>query len=460
MDQVVDLALGRLDHDLGVDQPGRADDLLDGVAADLVELVVARASRRGRSSGRSGRGTPPTCSGRLSIALGSRKPWSTRLRLRDMSPSYMPPICGTATCDSSTTSEVVLGEVVEQAVGRRPVGAAVHVHRVVLDAGARADLPHHLDVVRRAHPQPLRLEQLALALERRELVLELELDAPDRPLHPLRAGDVVGGREDVELLVLGDDLAGDRVQRHQPLDLVAEELDADRVLLVDREDLEGVAADPERAAGEGHVVAGVLDLDEPAQDRVAVVLLAHLQPQHPVDVLLRGAEAVDARDRRHHDHVATGQQRVGRGVPQPLDLLVDRGVLLDVGVGLGDVGLGLVVVVVGDEVLDRVVREQLAQLVGELGGQRLVGLQHQHRPLHLLGHPGDGRGLAGAGRAEQHDVLRPALDALGDLLDRGRLVTGRLVVGDDLEGGHPALEIGHWSHGSSLRATTDSATRR
>ena len=59
-------------------------------------------------------------------------------------------------------------------------------------------------------------------------------------------------------------------------------------------------------------------------------------------------------------------------VPQPLDLVVDRGVLLDVGVGLRDVGLGLVVVVVGDEVLDGVVRQQLAELVGELGGQRLV----------------------------------------------------------------------------------------
>ena len=258
-----------------------------------------------------------------------------------------------------------------------------------------------------------------------ELVLELELDAADRPLHPLRAGDVVGGREDVELLVLGEHLAGDRVQRHQPLDLVAEELDPDRVLLVDREDLEGVAADPEGAAGEGHVVAGVLDLDEPAQDRVAVVLLADLEPEHPVDVLLRGAEAVDAGHRRDHDHVAPGQQRVGRRVPQPLDLLVDRGVLLDVGVGLRDVGLGLVVVVVGDEVLDRVVGEQLAQLVGELGGQRLVGLHHQHRPLHLLGHPGDGGGLAGAGGAEQHDVLLAALDPLGDLRDRGRLVAGR-----------------------------------
>ena len=287
--------------------------------------------------------------------------------------------------------------------------------------------------------------------KRRELVVELELDAADRPLHPLRAGDVVGRREDVELLVLGDHLAGHRVERHQPLDLVAEELDADRVLLVDREDLEGVAADPEGAAGEGHVVAGVLDLDELAQDRVAVALLAHPQPQHPVDVLLRGAEAVDAGHGADHDHVAAGQQRVGRGVAQPLDLLVDRGVLLDVGVGLGDVGLGLVVVVVGDEVLDRVVGEELAQLVGELGGEGLVGLEHEHRPLDLLGHPGHGRGLAGAGRAEQDDVLDAAVDPLGDLRDRGRLVAGGLVVGDDLEGRHPALEIGHWSHGDEPR---------
>ena len=113
-----------------------------------------------------------------------------------------------------------------------------------------------------------------------------------------------------------------------------------------------------------------------------------------------------------HDDVAPGEQRVGRGVPQPLDLLVDRGVLLDVGVGLRDVRLGLVVVVVGDEVLDRVVGEQLAQLVGELRGQRLVGLHHQHRALHLLGHPGDRGGLAGAGGAEQHDVLLAALDPL------------------------------------------------
>ena len=71
----------------------------------------------------------------------------------------------------------VLGEVVEQAVGGRAGRAAVDVHRVVLDAGAGADLAHHLDVVGGAHPQPLGLEQLALLLEQRELLLELVLDA-------------------------------------------------------------------------------------------------------------------------------------------------------------------------------------------------------------------------------------------------------------------------------------------
>src|SRR6266705_895614 len=43
-------------------------------------------------------------SGLLSMALGSRKPCSTRTLLRDTSPSYMAPICGTVTCDSSITS--------------------------------------------------------------------------------------------------------------------------------------------------------------------------------------------------------------------------------------------------------------------------------------------------------------------------------------------------------------------
>ncbi len=59
-----------------------------------------------------------------------------------------------------------------------------------------------------------------------------------------------------------------------------------------------------------------------------------VQPEQLPLVLLGRAEAVDARDARDDEHVAPRQQRGGRRMSQPLDLVVDRRVLLDVGVGV------------------------------------------------------------------------------------------------------------------------------
>ncbi len=65
-----------------------------------------------------------------------------------------------------------------------------------------------------------------------------------------------------------------------------------------------------------------------------------------------------------HETLATittsrpADKRAGRGEPQPINFLVDRGVLLDVNVPLRYVRLGLVVVVVADEVMDSVVRKE------------------------------------------------------------------------------------------------------
>jgi hypothetical protein len=341
----------------------------------------------------------------------------------------------------------VVREVVEQGVRRGAGLAAVEVHRVVLDAGTGADLAEHLQVVRRAHAQPLGLQELALLLQLGEALAQLLLDVVDGPLEPLGARHVVGRREDVQVLVLADDLAGERVEGGQRLDLVTEHLDTDGEFLVDREDLDGVAADPEGAAAEGQVVARVLDVHEAAQQLVAVDLVADPEGDHAVHVLLGRTEAVDAGDGGDHDDVTAGEQRVGRGVAQSLDLLVDRGVLLDVGVRLRDVRLGLVVVVVRDEVLDGVVRQQLAELVGQLGRQRLVRCHHERGALELLDHPRGGGGLSGAGRAQQDDVLLTCLDALGQLGDGRRLVAAGLVGADDLERRHRAFDVGNGPHG-------------
>jgi hypothetical protein len=329
----------------------------------------------------------------------------------------------------------VLREVVEQRVRRLAGRPAVEVARVVLDAVAEADLADHLEVVGGAHAQALGLQQLVSLLELGEALGQLGLDRVDRALQRLGRGHVVGGREDRGLGHGLADLAGERVDPHDAVHLVAEELDPQGPLVVGREHLEGVAAHPEGPAHQVEVVARVLQVDELADHRLLAELLALAEPHDVVGVLVRRAQAVDAGHRGDHHHVATRQQRHRGAVAQPVDLVVDRRVLLDVGVGRGDVGLGLVVVVVADEVLDRVVGQEVAELVGQLRGQRLVRCHHQAGPLDALQHLGGGEGLARAGGAQQRDRPLPRLEGLGDLIDGLRLVAGGLEVADHPERG-------------------------
>src|SRR5690606_23311714 len=118
----------------------------------------------------------------------------------------------------------------------------------------------------------------------------------------------------------------------------------------------------------------------------------------------------------------------------------DRAVLVDERVRGRDVGLGLVVVVVADEVLDRVMGKERLELAVQLRRQRLVRRHHQGRLLYLLDDVGDGIGLARAGNAQQGLAGEPGLEPRDEFLDRLRLVPRRLVGGDQFE---PAAVIGH-----------------
>ena len=125
--------------------------------------------------------------------------------------------------------------------------------------------------------EPRGLEHPALRLELADPLLHLDLDVDDGLLELVGRRHEVGRRVDVRLLALGQQLAGERVELRDPLDLVAEELDPDERLLRGGLELERVAADPEPGAGQGLVVALVLQVDEVAQDRVAPVLAADPQ---------------------------------------------------------------------------------------------------------------------------------------------------------------------------------------
>ena len=331
----------------------------------------------------------------------------------------------------------IVGEEVQQRHGGGAHRALGDDAGIVLDAGAVAQLRHHLHVVLRALAQALGLHQLILPLQLGKAGIQLYADLADGGVHLVAGGDVVAGGVDGHVLQGLDGRAGDGVELGDAVDLIPEELHPDgSVLIVGGVELHRVAPDPEHIALEGDVVALVAVLHQPAQQLVPVHGLAHPEGDHHAGKVLRLAQAVDAAHRRHHDDVTPLQQGAGGAEAQAVDLLVGGGVLFDVGVGMGDVGLGLVVVVIADEILHGVVGEELPELLAKLGRQRLIVGQHQRGALHLLDDLGHGVGLAGAGDAQQHLLPQAVFDALGQLFDGLGLVAGGLIFAFYLKRGH------------------------
>ncbi len=107
---------------------------------------------------------------------------------------------------------------------------------------------------------------------------------------------------------------------------------------------------------------------------------------------------------------------------QTLDLVVDRAVLLDVGIRRRNVCLGLIVVEVRDEILHGVFWEELTKLGAELGGKRLVVAEDQGRFLNQLDRARHGHRLAAAGDSEERLHAVAALDPTGQRLRRLGLI--------------------------------------
>ena len=75
-------------------------------------------------------------------------------------------------------------------------------------------------------------------------------------------------------------------------------------------------------------------------------------------------------------------------------LIINRRILFNVGVRGRDVGFGLVVVIVGDKIFHRILREIFLELAVELRGKGFVVGNDEGRLLDLLDYICHGEGLA------------------------------------------------------------------
>ena len=299
---------------------------------------------------------------------------------------------------------------------------------VVFNAFAVPYFGEHLQVKPGALLQPLGFDQLALADKLFEAVRQLDLDGLDRHQHLLARRHIVAAGVDSKARNLLPDAPRERVKQLQGLDLVVEQLHADGHLgVLRRKNINGVAPHAEGAAREIHVVPLVLHAHQ-LNDHVALAeLVARAQRHDHLVVRLGLANTVDRRHRGHDDHIAPLQHALGTRQAHLLNVLIDRGVFFNKQVTLRHIGLGLVVVVVADEVLHRVFGEKLAELAVELRRQRFVGCKHDGRAAQAGNHIGHGEGFARARHAQQGLEHFAVVHAFHQLVNRLGLVTcGRI----------------------------------
>ena len=120
-------------------------------------------------------------------------------------------------------------------------------------------------------------------------------------------------------------------------------------------------------------------------------------------------------------------------MPHLVYLFVDVGIFLDVGIGLGDVGLRLVVIVVTDKILHRIIGKQPFHLPVELCRKGFVGSNDQGRPLDLGNHLGNGKSLSGSGDPEKNLLIQPLIQPIYEIRNGIRLISAWTETGSDFK---------------------------
>ena len=242
-------------------------------------------------------------------------------------------------------------------------------------------------------------------------------------MQPLRSHRVVAGGENDGVFEGADRLARHDVDLADGVDLVAEKLHADGDFGVGRgEDLHHVPPHAEGGTLEVGIVARILNVHEAGEQLVARHLLPRAQRNAKAEELLGRAQAVNARDGGDDDDIVPLAQRAGRGVAEFIDLVIHREIFFNVGIRLRNVAFGLIVVVIGDEILHAVFGEKGAELAPELRGKRLVVRDDERGTPHVLNDIRHRERFAAARDPDEDLRANPVQNALGEFLDRLRLI--------------------------------------
>ena len=266
---------------------------------------------------------------------------------------------------------------------------------VVFNALAVPHFAQHFQVKAGALLEPLGLHQFVHAHQFFQAIAQLQLDGLHSGQHLVTRRHVMAGGIHREARNFLAHPPSQRVQQLQAFNFVVEEFNADGQLAVlGGKHVDGVAAHPKPPARKIHVVALILHPHQLGNDVALPRLVTDTQRHHHLVVALWFANTVNGRHRGHDDHIAALQQAFRAGQAHLLDVLVDGAVFFNEQIALRHISLGLVVVVITDEILHRVLRKKFSELAVQLCRQGFVGRVNDGRTTHLRNHIRHGEGLA------------------------------------------------------------------
>ena len=83
-------------------------------------------------------------------------------------------------------------------------------------------------------------------------------------------------------------------------------------------------------------------------------------------------------------------------------LVINGGILFNIGIGSGNVGLRLIIVIIGDKIFHRILGEKFTELTTKLCGKSFVMSENESRTVNICNNICHCKGLTRTGNTKQN----------------------------------------------------------
>ena len=295
----------------------------------------------------------------------------------------------------------IIREIIDQAERAATGFSAVEKPGIVFDSGTVTQFLDHFYIKVDPFLQSFGLHVFAGSFEISHLFVHLFMDLMDDLRKYFFRSDVEVGGEDGDVFGRFCFPAGISIKYLYLFHLITEEGDPIAIICIGRIDLYRIADHPECSPSEIGQRTGIQCFHKSVQQKIPGHLITLTDPDYTLLEFCRVAYTIDTGNGGHHDNVSpSALQTGGRFQAKLLYFVIDRQILFYVGISSGYISFGLVIIVVGNKILDRILRKELSEFSIQLRNKRFIMTQDKSRSLNLLDDIGNGEGLSGTGHPQ------------------------------------------------------------